>query len=80
VAYYQEPTLENQMERVGIIGKSDCLNDVVFKLPIGTELFIRKHQGFDECAASGQSCDYITVTSNGEKQCKYCGKQHPDML
>lgn len=33
----------------------------------------------DECCATGQSCDYEVCTINGEQQCKYCGKEHPDM-
>ena len=33
----------------------------------------------DECCATGQSCDYEICTLNGEQQCKYCGKEHPDM-
>jgi len=35
--------------------------------------------GFDECCATGQSCEYEICTLNGEQQCKYCGKEHPDM-
>ncbi|WPK30415.1 hypothetical protein SLP22_0063 [Salmonella phage BAU.Micro_SLP-22] len=31
----------------------------------------------DECAASGQSCEYAADGPNGEMQCKYCGKE-PD--
>ena len=34
--------------------------------------------GFDECAASGQSCSYRTGQGpNGETQCEYCGATPP---
>ena len=35
--------------------------------------------GFDECCATGQSCEYEVCTLNGEQQCKYCGKEPSDM-
>lgn len=32
----------------------------------------------DECAATGQSCEYAPEGMNGEMQCKYCGKPIED--
>lgn len=32
----------------------------------------------DECAATGQSCEYAPEGMNGEMQCKYCGKSEKD--
>lgn len=32
----------------------------------------------DECAATGQSCEYAPEGMNGEMQCKYCGKSEDD--
>ncbi|HED5782862.1 TPA: hypothetical protein R5O69_004394 [Enterobacter hormaechei] len=32
----------------------------------------------DECAATGQSCEYAPDGRNGEMQCKYCGKSEKD--